>query len=145
MKKIIIALAAMLTFTGIASADHDRPIQFENLPEKARKFVKAWFPDEKLAFAKQETDFMEVSYEVMFVTGTKVEFNSTGEWTEVNCRYSTLKPELVPSQIVSSVSQMYPDVKFVKIEKNYRGYEVELTNGLELTYNQAFELVDIDD
>ena len=88
---------------------------------------------------------MEVSYEVMFVTGTKVEFNSTGEWTEVNCRYSTLKPELVPSQIVSSVSQMYPDVKFVKIEKNYRGYEVELTNGLELTYNQAFELVDIDD
>ena len=145
MKKIIIALAAMLTFTGIASADHDRPIQFENLPEKAQKFVKTWFPDEKLAFAKQETDFMEVSYEVMFVTGTKVEFNSTGEWTEVNCRYSTLKLELVPSQIVSSVSQMYPDVKFVKIEKNYRGYEVELTNGLELTYNQAFELVDIDD
>lgn len=145
MKKIIIALAAMLTFAGIASADHDRPIQFENLPEKAQKFVKTWFPDEKLAFAKQETDFMEVSYEVMFVTGTKVEFNSTGEWTEVNCRYSTLKPELVPSQIVSSVSQMYPDVKFVKIEKNYRGYEVELTNGLELTYNQAFELVDIDD
>lgn len=145
MKKILFVFAAMMMFAGIASADNDRIVPYENLPAKAQEFVKKYFPSEKVSYVKEEADFMELSYEVVFVQGTKVEFTGQGEWKEVDCRYSTLNEELVPEQIRAYVKQNFPDTKFVKIEKGYRDYEVKLTNRLELTFDMNFNLVDIDD
>ena len=135
----------MMMFAGIASADNDRIVPYENLPAKAQEFVKKYFPSEKVSYVKEEADFMELSYEVVFAQGTKVEFTGQGEWKEVDCRYSTLNEELVPEQIRAYVKQNFPDTKFVKIEKGYRDYEVKLTNRLELTFDMNFNLVDIDD
>lgn len=145
MKKILFVFAAMMMFAGIASADNDRIVPYENLPAKAQEFVKKYFPSEKVSYVKEEADFMELSYEVVFAQGTKVEFTGQGEWKEVDCRYSTLNEELVPEQIRAYVKQSFPDTKFVKIEKGYRDYEVKLTNRLELTFDMNFNLVDIDD
>ena len=145
MKKIIFVLASIMMTAGIASADNDRIIAFDQLPAKAREFVKQYFPSEKVSYVKEESDFMELSYEVVFAQGTKVEFSGQGEWQEVDCRYSTLNEKLVPAQIRDYVSKNFPDTKFVKIEKGYRGYEVKLTNRLELTFDAEYHLVDIDD
>ena len=145
MKKIIFVLASIMMTAGIASADNDRIIAFDQLPAKAREFVKQYFPSEKVSYVKEESDFMEFSYEVVFAQGTKVEFSGQGEWKEVDCRYSTLNEKLVPAQIRDYVSKNFPDTKFVKIEKGYRGYEVKLTNRLELTFDAEYRLVDIDD
>ena len=145
MKKIIFVLASIMMTAGIASADNDRIIAFDQLPAKAREFVKQYFPSEKVSYVKEESDFMELSYEVVFAQGTKVEFTGQGEWKEVDCRYSTLNEKLVPAQIRDYVSKNFPDTKFVKIEKGYRGYEVKLTNRLELTFDAEYRLVDIDD
>lgn len=145
MKKILFVFAAMMMFAGIASADNDRIVPYENLPAKAQEFVKKYFPSEKVSYVKEEADFMELSYEVVFAHGTKVEFTGQGEWKEVDCRYSTLNEDLVPAQIRTYVKQNFPDTKFVKIEKGYRDYEVKLTNRLELTFDLNFNLVDIDD
>ena len=145
MKKILFVFAAMMMFAGMASADNDRIVPYENLPAKAQEFVKKYFPSEKVSYVKEEADFMELSYEVVFAQGTKVEFTGQGEWKEVDCRYSTLNEDLVPAQIRSYVRQNFPDTKFVKIEKGYRDYEVKLTNRLELTFDLNFNLVDIDD
>ena len=145
MKKILFVFAAMMMFAGMASADNDRIVPYENLPAKAQEFVKKYFPSEKVSYVKEEADFMELSYEVVFAQGTKVEFTGQGEWKEVDCRYSTLNEDLVPEQIRSYVRQNFPDTKLVKIEKGYRDYEVKLTNRLELTFDLNFNLVDIDD
>lgn len=145
MKKILFVFAAIMMFAGIASADNDRIVPYENLPAKAQEFVKKYFPSEKVSYVKEEADFMELSYEVVFAQGTKVEFTGQGEWKEVDCRYSTLNEDLVPEQIRAYVKQNFPDTKFVKIEKGYRDYEVKLTNRLELTFDMNFNLVDIDD
>ena len=145
MKNILFVFAAMMMFAGIASADNDRIVPYEKLPAKAQEFVKKYFPSEKVSYVKEEADFMELSYEVVFAQGTKVEFTGQGEWKEVDCRYSTLNEDLVPEQIRSYVRQNFPDTKFVKIEKGYRDYEVKLTNRLELTFDLNFNLVDIDD
>ena len=145
MKKILFVFAAMMMFAGMASADNDRIVPYEKLPAKAQEFVKKYFPSEKVSYVKEEADFLELSYEVVFAQGTKVEFTGQGEWKEVDCRYSTLNEDLVPEQIRSYVRQNFPDTKLVKIEKGYRDYEVKLTNRLELTFDLNFNLVDIDD
>lgn len=145
MKKILFAAVSVFMFAGIAFADNDRIVPYESLPKKAQEFVKQYFPSEKVSYVKEEADFMELSYEVVFAQGTKVEFTGQGEWKEVDCRYSTLNEALVPVQIKEYVRKNFPDTKFVKIEKGYRGYEVKLTNRLELTFDNNFNLVDIDD
>ena len=145
MKKFFLAVASLFTFIGIASADNDRIISFEQLPAKSQEFIKKYFPDEKVSYVKEESDFMELSYEAVLATGTKIEFVGSGEWKEVECRYSTLNEEIVPVQIREYVRKNFPETKFVKIEKGYRDYEVKLTNRLELTFDLNFNLVDIDD
>ena len=39
----------------------------------------------------------------------------------------------------------YPDTSVVQIDRDKRDYEVKLTNGLELTFDLKFNLIDIDD
>ncbi|MBO8438803.1 MAG: PepSY-like domain-containing protein [Bacteroidetes bacterium] len=146
MKKLMI-IAAVLLFVASAPAcaDNDKPIAVTELPQIAQQFIKNHFPKEKVAYAKIERDFLEVQYEVVFTNSSKLEFNKNGEWKEVNCKYSTVPKAIVPAQIVNYISQNYPDANVVKLERNSREYEAKLSNGLELTFDTNFNLIDIDD
>lgn len=66
-----------------AYADHDRAVTTEQMPRQAQEFIARYFPGEKIAYAKKESDFFEVIYEVMFTNGSKVEFRRNGAWKEV--------------------------------------------------------------
>lgn len=142
---MILAASLLLFSVTSAYADNDRPIQFNQLPAAAQQFVNTYFPDQKVSFAKEERDFMEVSYEVMFTNSIKIEFTGSGEWKEVKCKYSTLPEGIVPQPIVDYVNASFPGVSIYAIERGYRTVEVNLTNGLELTFNSSYELVDMDD
>lgn len=64
-----------------AYADHDRAVTTEQMPRQAQEFIARYFPGEKIAYAKKESDFFEVIYEVMFTNGSKVEFRRNGAWS----------------------------------------------------------------
>ena len=85
------------------------------------------------------------SYEVMFTNSIKIEFAGNGEWKEVKCKYSTLPEGIVPQPIVDYVGTNFPGVSIYAIDRGYRDVEVSLTNGLELTFDSNYTLVDIDD
>ena len=144
MKKIVLFFASVMAFAGVASAD-DKPITFEQLPAKAQQFIKTNFPQEKIAFTSLDRDIFGDTYDVLFASGTKLEFTDKGEWKEIECKYSTVDEKFIPEQIRKYVTDTYPGTKYVKIEKGKNGYEVELTNGLELTFDRNFVLIDIDD
>ena len=138
-------LATIMAFTCVAFADNDRAVSFDRLPEKARDFISVNFPGEKLAYAKQERDFLEVHYEVVLVSGVKLEFDRRGEWTGMECRYSTLDKNIIPEPIRAAVEKLYPGTEYRKISRDRREYEVKLTYGLELTFDRDFNLMGIDD
>lgn len=142
---MIIAAVLLFVASAPACADNDKPIAVTELPQIAQLFIKNHFPKEKVAYAKIERDFLEVQYEVVFTNSSKLEFNKNGEWKEVNCKYSTVPKAIVPAQIVNYISQNYPDANVVKLERNSREYEAKLSNGLELTFDTNFNLIDIDD
>ena len=144
MKKIALFFASVMAFAGVASAD-DKPITFEQLPAKAQQFIKTNFPQEKIAFTSLDKDIFGDTYDVLFASGTKLEFTDKGEWKEIKCKYSTVDEKFIPEQIRNYVTDTYPRTNYVKIEKGKNGYEVELTNGLELTFDRNFVLIDIDD
>ena len=112
MKKIMILAAAMLLLSVTsARADHDRPIQFNQLPVAAQEFINTYFANEKVSFAKEERDFMEVRYEVMFTNSIKIEFYKDGKWKEIDCKYSVLPEGIVPEQIATYVNSNFPGVR----------------------------------
>ena len=146
MKKLLILAAAVFALgTSTVSADNDRPISVSELPEKAQQFIRQHFPNEKVSFAKMERGLFDTTYEVIFTSSSKVEFLKNGDWKEVDCKYSTVPAAIIPQQIAQYVSQYYPDTSVVQIDRDKRDYEVKLTNGLELTFDLKFNLIDIDD
>ena len=126
MKQIILLFACLFALQGLAKADDDRAITVDQLPQKAQEFIQKYFPKNEISLAKMEKDFWEKKYEVVFVNGEKAEFLKDGSWEKVD------------------VSKHYPEAKILKIERDSKTYEVKLNNQLELEFNKAFQLIDID-
>lgn len=139
---IAVALMALVSFS--AQAANDKPIEINQLPQKAQTFIQSYFPSETVAFAKVDRDIAETTYEVIFTSGSKVDFNKNGEWTEVDCKYTQLPISIVPKQILDEVAKKYPNTTINKIEKNRRNFEVTLSNKTELKFNSKFQIIDID-
>ncbi|MDD6687766.1 PepSY-like domain-containing protein, partial [Sodaliphilus pleomorphus] len=76
--------------------------------------------------------------------GEKLEFDRNGNWTEIDCKKSRVPVALVPSAIKNYVRKNYSGATIVQIEKARSGYEVQLSTGLELTFNKNFKVIDID-
>lgn len=144
MKKILALLICLLTMSMGIRADDDCPVRFDQLPAKAQAYVKKYFPQEKVALAKMEKDFFDKKYEVIFANSSKVKFFKDGTWKEVDCRYSAVPEAVIPEAILRYVKATYPGYKVVKIEKEDRGYEAKLANGMKLEFDKTFNLVDID-
>ena len=145
MKKFIVLAMAIFSFgILVANADNNRIITKENLPQKSQQFIGRYFGDSKITYVKEERDFIEKSYEVMFADGTKVEFSRNGEWKEVDSRLSAVPTTIVPAQIMKYIKENYPDVKVMQIERDKNEYELRLSNRLELTFDTKFHIIDID-
>lgn len=114
-------------------------------PNRCRDRRKSSLPGEKIAYAKKESDFFEVIYEVMFTNGSKVEFRRNGAWKEVDCRYSSLPAGIVSMPIETKVQELYPGAAVIKIERDKQEVEVKLNNGMELTFDRSHNLIGIDD
>lgn len=145
MKKFAVLTVALFVFALTGRADNDRPIAVDQLPQKAQQFIKQHFPKSKIALAKEEREFLDLRYEVVFANSVKIEFLKDGEWKEVDCKYSAVPAAIVPVKIAEYVAKNYEDVQIVKIDRSKREYEVDLSNGLELTFDTKFNLIDIDD
>ena len=146
MKRFFILLALVLPFgVSVASADNDRIIDKSKLPAAAQSFINEHCANAKLSYAKLDKDFLISSYEVVFADGSRLEFSNKGEWEEVDCRRNEVPAVLIPAALSEYVKANYPDNKIVRIERDSRGYELKLSNGLELKFNKDFVIVDIDD
>ncbi len=145
IKTTVAALVCLVAFQTAAIADNDKPISISQLPATAQQVIKKHFGKKKVALAKQESGLFEKSYDVVFNNGEKVEFDRKGNWTEINCKLSSVPTALVPAKITQYVKSTYPGAKILEIEKDDSQYEVKLSNMLEVTFNRNFQVVDIDD
>ncbi|MED9888214.1 MAG: PepSY-like domain-containing protein, partial [Segatella copri] len=83
-------------------------------------------------------------YDVVLQNGTKLEFDKKGNLTEIDCKQGKVPVKLIPQAIRNYLMENYPAQAVKKLEMNKNEYEVELANGLDLTFNKHFQLIDID-
>ena len=146
MKKILLILVAVFSVgVLVAVADNEKLIDKSRLPIPAQQFIDSHFAGADLLYAKEDSYILFSSYEVMLSGGVKLEFSNKGNWEEVNCRESAVPAAIIPQQIKDYIVKNYAGENIVVIEKNLYGYEVKLSNRLELKFDRKFNLYDIDD
>lgn len=145
MKNFWITLISLLVINIPAMADDDKPIDVSTMPAKAQQFISKYFPGHKVAVAKQEGVLLLKSYDVIFINGDKLEFDRSGNWTNVECKYTLVPDGITPAPIDKFIKESYPQAKIKAIEKDDRHYDVELDNKIDLKFNSSFKLIKIDD
>jgi hypothetical protein len=144
MRIVMIAICCMMSFNIVANAGNDKPINVNELPAKAQTLLSKHFKGQKVMLATIESGVVSRSYDVVLRNGTKLEFDKKGNLTEIDCKQGIVPSQLIPQPIKNYLKENYRGETVRKIELNKKEYEVELTNGIDLTFNKHFQLIDID-
>lgn len=146
MKKILVIIIAVFSLGVItAKADNDRVITKEGLPIKAQQFINTHFATIKISYIKEDRDFFDRNYEIVFVDGSKIELGRSGNWVDVDCRYTSVPLAIVPDAIKTYVKKHFPDAQIVEIERKGGNHEVKLSNKLELVFDKKLRIKGVDD
>jgi len=145
VNKAIVILINLLIFSLPLQINYNhRFINFEDLPTKAKTFVRTYFDHYDIRFVKIEMTMTRTDYTVQFENGMKIEFNSNGDWDEVNSPSDCLPSDFLNNMIINHLNKNYPDCCLHVISKGKHKFEVELTNGLELVFNKKGEFLRYD-
>lgn len=137
MKKLLLFLLLTVMAGGVAHAFIDKyTIDRKDLPDQAREMLDEYFPKAKVGMIKVDRHLLKkTDYDVRLVNGTTIEFTNAGKWTSVDCKKREVPEGLVPKSIRNYVSKNGNGAKIVSIKKKVSGYEIGLSDGVEMTFN----------
>ncbi len=138
MKRILMILAIVLGVVAGASAKDTYAHDASVLPKAAQTELAKNFKA-KVSLVKIDKDFGRISeYEVILDDGTEVTFDKNGNWENVEVNNSKSVPSAyVPKAIADYVKKNQNGARIVGIEKERNGYEVELSNGVDMKFDKA--------
>lgn len=145
MKKIFFALAMLLAFVGTACADeyaHNGDV----LPAAAKSVLKKNFKSE-VSLVKIDKDFGRVKdYEVIMTDGTEIKFDRDGNWEDVETNVGKAVPAaFILQPIRDFVAKNHKGVNIVGVDKDRRGYEITLANGIDIKFSKDGSFIKYDD
>lgn len=145
MKKF--ALLTLMVFGLMSCESSDRiAIEFTQLPNNAQSFIKTHFPDKTISIIFYDKDIFDKDYEVVFEDTSNVDFNSKGEWTEIEVKSAPGVPTAaIPAAITNYINAKHPTTFITKINKDRRDYEVELRNGIDIVFDKNGNTIRYDD
>lgn len=132
-----------LPFSGAWA--YNQTLAYDELPQRSMDFIEQNFPDEYVMTVFKERDFIETRYNVYLSDDTNIEFFKNGDWKEINCKNSKVPNEFIPKEILERIEQMYSDAIIVSIDRDNHEYDIELSNGVDMTFDKKFNLTDFDD
>lgn len=141
-----IFVITVLLFATSAAIAADKEIPFSELPSTAQAFVKTHFDRKEVLRVSMDVEYMVLKeYTVFFRDGTQIEFNSDGKWEEVKRKLKAIPMAIIPTKITAYIKRSFPDTFVQKIEKQRSKIEVEISNGLDLEFDNNGAFLRIDD
>lgn len=87
MKKVLSILVLVLATVQMAFAGDVITRDAKQLPLTARNFINQYFTKPQISHIKIETGILgSKSYEVLLTDRTEIDFDSNGNWTDVDCK-----------------------------------------------------------
>lgn len=131
----------MVLIAIMISCVSERQIAVSELPPLAQKFIKSHFHYTKVFLANVEQHVFYKCYKVYFFSGAKAEFDKTGKWEIVTCKYEDVPPAIVPVPIKVYAQKNYPKHYILKIKREKKNYEIEFDNGVGLKFDKECNLI----
>lgn len=148
MRNLIVKISLICAVAfSVVSCDKEEIVEANTIPNAAHTFLNDYFKDVPILSVVKEKDVLGgTTYEVLLNNGIEVTFDKNGQWDEVEAKADNagIPTTFVPAKIVSYVRANYPDALINNIDKEKSTFEVELTNGLDLVFNQAGDFIRID-
>ena len=136
-------LLVALTF-GFSANAQKTVITKSALPVNAQIFLKTHFSGQEPNYILQDKETFSTDYKVQFSNNIEVEFDAKGNWEEVDGNHTAIPTTLIPKTIASYVKTHFANTTITKIDKGTWGYEVNLSNGIELEGNSKSKFLRID-
>lgn len=138
----IIAMAVCVVSSSCNA--EDMFVSTRELPQTAQTFLASHFPNTSVASTIKDGH----DYEIRMNNGWEVEFNHNGEWENIDCKRDEVPASvlaLIPETIVAYINSNYATAYITEISRDRAGYEVELSNGLDLKFSSKGTFKAIDD
>ena len=145
MKKLFKVLAlALVVVLGAATANAERvECPVSKMPAQVQTFLNDYYPNAKVAnsWAKMMRPTTEpMWYRVNLDNGTKLWFDLTGNWYQVDAKKSNVPAsiDLLPNIARKTISEKYPNatIKSIKFKKDQ--YKVSLSDGMKLKFDKSY-------
>lgn len=145
MKKLMLILAVLfsaMTATARGNYSHDIDI----LPRAAKTMLSENFKAE-VSHIKIGKEFGQIrKYDVVMTDGTEISFDKHGNWKDVEVgRNSSVPGAFIPSPIKTFIKENQVKASVTGIEKKAYGYEVELSNGVDVMFSAKGKFLRYDD
>lgn len=143
---IVLAAAAVLMSTGMSacaseSVSHDA----NELPAKARNLISQNFTSAVSVIDIEKSMGSVKEYEVVLSDGIEISFTGSGEWKSIDTPNNVPVPEgLVPTSIARFVAEKHAGAFVVGLEKEKNGFDVTLSNGLKIEFDQGGNFIKYD-
>ena len=138
-------MALMCLMMSASCVADDRIIPVEQLPAAAKTFIQKNFPGRTISYAQEDRDGLSKTYEARLDDGTEVKFDKKGNWDKVDCKTTAVPAALIPEAIAQYVQANFAGAVITKIDKERYGYEIELSNDIDLKFNKQGALIGMDD
>lgn len=160
MKRNKIVLAGILVLTlsvtacKKASSDNVAGVEVNEgvkLPNSMYSFIMSVFPKVAVKETKElgQPNYYGSTHSANLDNNMKIDFDREGNWTEVEMLDNSAIPmEFLQKEIptiLAYVQSNYPNVLIVEVDKDSkRGFEVSLSDNIELVFNQQQEFIGVD-
>jgi hypothetical protein len=148
MKKITFYAALFVVTNMLIACEEEKIVSTNELPAISRTFIEIHFPNVEVTAIVREKEGLDVEYTVYLANGFDVDFTKSGDWDDVDGHVSPI-PEsilaLLPESLPEYVTGVFPNLRIVEVNKERYGYEIGLSNDMDLKFDAAGRFIGIDD
>ena len=145
MKKFLLMLSLILGASAIASAKDSYVHDLSVLPKAALTTIADNFRSEVSVIKVDKIFGFVKDYEVTMSDGTEITFDRKGNWDNIETGNSRSVPaSFIPAAISRYVAKNQPGTRIVGVDKERNGYEIELSNGVDIKFDKDGQFVKYD-
>lgn len=141
MKRIVLSFSTFifvaLSVASCSSDDNNSEtiVQTSELPSQSKSFLETYFLGYQIVQIQRDARSVDEYYEVRLTDGTQVDFDKDGMWTEVDGNANMIPTGFIHPHIISYITANYPAASVESIGKEIYGFNVDLTNNLDLRFS----------
>lgn len=149
MTKYVSGLVLVLCLGGLLVSCNEVQKSNNDLPTEANSFMNAHFNETPII--QINTTSKKMDYETVLENGTEINYNSMGEWEEINFKWNPIPQSFLselPKKIINFIEENYPDETIHKIERKHFGrkdliYRIQFhkPNDIEISFSQEGDLI----